>query len=310
MIDAEPWRMVAGGAIEAQYAVPSDAWYFDANRQAAMPFAVLLEVALQPCGWFAAYMGSALASDADLHFRNLGGSAVQHAAVTRDAGVLTTTVKVTNVSASGGMIIQHYAFAMNGADGEKVYEGDTYFGFFSKEALADQVGIREADRYAPTEAETDRAVAFDYPTAAPFPDKRLRMIDRVDLLVTDAGPHGHGFVRGSKRVDPAEWFFEAHFHEDPVWPGSLGLEAFLQLVEAFAAQRWGAGPDARFETVALGERHEWVYRGQVIRADELVTVEAAITDVDEARRLIRANGFLVVDGRVIYQMTDFTVRMP
>ena len=28
-----------------------------------MPFAVLLEVALQPCGWLAAYMGSALTSD-------------------------------------------------------------------------------------------------------------------------------------------------------------------------------------------------------------------------------------------------------
>ncbi len=35
-------------------------WYFAANRQATMPFAVLLEIALQPCGWLAAYLGSAL----------------------------------------------------------------------------------------------------------------------------------------------------------------------------------------------------------------------------------------------------------
>ena len=52
-----------------------DAWYFAADRQPAMPFAVLLEVALQPCGWLAAYMGSALTSPDDLHFRNLGGQA-------------------------------------------------------------------------------------------------------------------------------------------------------------------------------------------------------------------------------------------
>ena len=31
-----------------------------------MPFCILLEIALQPCGWLAAYMGSALKSDQDL----------------------------------------------------------------------------------------------------------------------------------------------------------------------------------------------------------------------------------------------------
>ena len=45
-----------------------------------MPLAVLLEVALQACGWLAAYMGSALTSDDDLKFRNLGGTARQHRA--------------------------------------------------------------------------------------------------------------------------------------------------------------------------------------------------------------------------------------
>ena len=50
-------------AVEAEYDVPPDAWYFAADRQARMPFAVLLEVALQPCGWLAAYVGSALTSD-------------------------------------------------------------------------------------------------------------------------------------------------------------------------------------------------------------------------------------------------------
>ena len=55
--------MVAGGEIEARYDVPPDAWYFAAERQGRMPFAVLLEAALQPCGWLAAYLGSALTSD-------------------------------------------------------------------------------------------------------------------------------------------------------------------------------------------------------------------------------------------------------
>jgi hypothetical protein len=46
----------------------------------------------------------------------------------------------------------------------------------------------------------------------------------------------------------------------------------------------------------------------VIPADHEVTVEACVTAVDDARRLLRADGFLCVDGRVIYSMQDFTVR--
>src|SRR6184192_2205623 len=104
--------MVAGGKIEAEYDVPHDAWYFAANGQPRMPFAVLLEVALQPCGWLAAFMGSALTSSIDLRFRNLGGTAGPALPVRPDAGALTTRVQVTKVASSGGMIIQTFDFAV------------------------------------------------------------------------------------------------------------------------------------------------------------------------------------------------------
>ncbi len=66
--------MVAGAMVEAQYEVPADEWYFKAEGQPLMPFCVLLEAALQPCGWLAAYVGSALTSPTDISFRNLGGT--------------------------------------------------------------------------------------------------------------------------------------------------------------------------------------------------------------------------------------------
>ena len=97
--------MVAGGEVETQYDVPPEAWYFAANRCPQMPFSVLLEVALQPCGWLAAYLGSALTSAEDLSFRNLGGKATQFEPVGPDSGTLTTQVKITQVSHSAGMII-------------------------------------------------------------------------------------------------------------------------------------------------------------------------------------------------------------
>jgi hypothetical protein len=60
----------------------------------------------------------------------------------------------------------------------------------------------------------------------------------------------------------------------------------------------------------LGHRHTWVYRGQVLPTDKRVTVQAAVTHVDNALRSLRADGFLTVDGRVIYQMTDFALTIP
>jgi 3-hydroxymyristoyl/3-hydroxydecanoyl-(acyl carrier protein) dehydratase len=304
-IDAEPWVMKSGGRIEAQYDVPPDAWYFASNRQPHMPFAVLLEAALQPCGWLAAYVGSALTSPIDLSFRNLGGTATQHRRVGPDSGTLTNRVERTSVSSSAGMIIQRCGFSMSDARGP-VYEGTTEFGFFSKEALSNQVGLRDAVLHEPGAAERERGRRFDYPREAPYPDDTFRMIDRVDLHVPDGGPAGLGFIRGSVDVDPSAWFFKAHFFQDPVWPGSLGLESMLQLMKAVAADRWGG---TVFENVALGRVHTWTYRGQVIPSDRAVTVDVAVTKVDPGAKCLTADGTLTVDGRIIYRMKDFTVRV-
>lgn len=308
-VQGEPWIMAAPKSAEAQYDVPPDAWYFAANRHHNMPFSVLLEVVLQPCGWLAAYVGSALTSDVDLSFRNLGGKATQFSQVTAAVGTLTTVVKLTSVSTSGGMIIQHYDYTLTNSDGDILYQGTTYFGFFTKQALAHQLGLREAKPFQPTTEEAARGESFAYPQEPPYPGTQLRMVDQIDLYVPDGGPQGLGFIRGSKIVNPQEWFFQAHFYQDPVWPGSLGLEAFLQLLKAAAIKRWGWRPQNRFETMAVNHPHEWTYRGQVIPADRHVTIQAEITAVDDAQRLLEARGFLIVDGRIIYQMERFTLKM-
>jgi len=320
-INAEPWKLVAGGVIEAQYDVPPDAWYFRADRQDHMPFAVLLEVALQPCGWLAAYIGTALTSPVDLSFRNLGGTAIQFAPVYPDAGTLTTTVRITKTATSGGMVIQDFDLEVTN-HGETVYKGSTTFGFFSKESLAQQVGVRDAKLHQPTAEERARGRSFDYPDESPLPMASpplvrerqsgvMRMIDRVELFVPDGGPSGLGFIVGTMAVDPDDWFFKAHFYLDPVCPGSMGLESFLQLLKVVAVERWGhPSLQLRGEFHILGDKpHRWIYRGQVIPRNKLVTVHAMITAIDDERRIVQANGFLLVDGLVIYQMNDFRLQM-
>ena len=52
-----------------------------------------------------------------------------------------------------------------------------------------------------------------------------------------------------------------------------------------------------------------MYRGQVLPGDRRVTVQAVVTAVDDRQRRLQADGFLAVDGRIIYQMNDFTLRL-
>lgn len=303
-----PFVCEAGGDCVAEVDRATWAWTLEANRQDDIAFAVLLEIGLQACGWLAAYAGSALTADVDLKFRNLGGAATLHRPVRADDEVLIMRAKMTRVSKSGGMIIQHFDFGVYGEDGEAIHVGTTYFGFFTEAALADQKGLRDVTPHVlPPEERSRSRAPMRVPDTAPMPTPKWRMIDRVDLWVDDGGTHGRGFLEGSIDVDPSFWFFAAHFHEDPVWPGSLGLEAFLQLLKVYAIDRFDLGPQARFETMPLRHEHRWEYRGQVVPTASVVVVQVHIRSVDAAAMRVEAEGILIVDGRPIYAMQAFAV---
>ena len=162
-IEPAPWVLQADGWVEAQYDVPADDWYFAADRSGSMPFCVLLEIALQPCGWLAAYAGSALKSSKDLKFRNLGGKAVIHRNLPPQRQTLTMRTRITKVAEAADMIIEHFDFQVLAAD-QMIYDGDTNFGFFTPQALAQQVGLRQAV-YQPNASELAQIAAA---AAAPF----------------------------------------------------------------------------------------------------------------------------------------------
>lgn len=136
-----------------------------------------------------------------------------------------------------------------------------------------------------------------------LPSRALRMLDRVEVFT------GRGTTRlhGTKAVDPAEWFFKAHFFQDPVWPGSLGLEAFLQALKAAALHlRPGLARTHRFAPL-LARRHAWTYRGQVLPGNREVTLEAEIHSPADEPDVVVAGGILSVDGLPIYKMDGFGI---
>ena len=92
-----------------------------------------------------------------------------------------------------------------------------------------------------------------------------------------------------------------------------GLERGVAAVELVPER----SPQTTVEERRQVERHEGAgehlvvghHRGQVLPASNRVSVQAAITEVDDADRRLQADGYLSVDGRVIYQMNDFALRL-
>ncbi len=313
-IEGELARFEPDQQIEVAYDIPSDAWYFDDNGFATMPYCVLLEAALQPCGWLASFVGSALTSDTDLVFRNLDGTSTLKAELPRDAGTLKTQAKIVGVSASAGMIIESFEVTC-WLDDVIVYEMTTVFGFFPKEALEAQVGIPiPEDERDVLEAPNDTAIDLRQQPARYFggsaclPSLQLLMIDRI----TGIWPEQNRY-RSEQDVDPDAWYFKAHFFQDPVQPGSLGIEAMIQLLQ-FAMLERGLDEgmqNPRFEPLGLDTPLTWKYRGQVSVGNEHVNciVDVLETGKDERGTYAIAKAALYVDGMRIYEAKNLGMRL-
>lgn len=304
-----------GATIEIEYDVPQHAWYFEQNGARTMPFCVLLEAVLQPCGWLASFVGSALLGSEDLSFRNLDGSGQVLAEVFPSSGTLRTVTTIKTVSRSGGMILETFEVQCFIGD-TPIYKLHTGFGFFPKAALANQVGLPTTPvQRAQLEAPAPYFVDLTQ-NPARFCDGSLRlagpmllMIDRVTAYDAKGGAAGMGFARAEKTIDPSEWFFKAHFFQDPVQPGSLGIEAMLQLLQfTMIEDNLGHGMrQPRFVPLALGHDMTWKYRGQVVPTNEIVTTTLEITkrtEDEHGRPLVFAEASLWVDGKRIYHATS------
>jgi 3-hydroxymyristoyl/3-hydroxydecanoyl-(acyl carrier protein) dehydratase len=211
------------------------------------------------------------------------------------------------------MIIQTFSVALHDDEG-LLYECETVFGFFSKTALAQQIGVREAHWYVAENLITAHPEQLPYPARAPFPDADLRMLDHLSVLSLTGGRHGLGWVEGHARVDPQAWYFAAHFYQDPVIPGSLGIESMAQLLKVYALERWSHlrnhdDPGAQFQSPACGVEMSWTYRGQVVPANEQVAVQIHISRVDSATATLLADGYLAVDGRIIYSVENLSLSL-
>lgn len=315
--DAPPGSMQVGSAVEIEYDLPDEAWYFDDNDGVTMPFAVLLEAALQPCGWLAAYMGVPLQCETDLNFRNLDGEGTLLRPVRRGDGILRTSVRCTSIARNGDTFIEAFDVECRLGD-TRVYTLKTVFGHFTAESLRAQKGLpaTEAERTAVQARQGPPVNLITEGHASQLPRlarSQLLMLDQVNGFWPQGGAAGRGRLLAQFDVNPNAWFFKAHFYRDPVQPGSLGIEAMIQLLQFYMRDRGlAAGMRMpRFEPLATGRPMAWKYRGQVLPTNRRVSVEMDIHDEgrDTEGPWVSANAWLWVDGLRIYFAKGLTVRI-
>nr|MDA3896656.1 hypothetical protein [Desulfobacteraceae bacterium] len=306
--------MKANETIEVDYDIPENEWYFDKNGNRTMPFCVLMEVALQPCGWLAVFEGGPATSDKPLYFRNMDGTGTLTDEILPHAGTIRTRTTLTKVINFSGIILVNFDVECFIKD-KCVYKMETGFGFFHKEALDHQKGLPATDEQRkwldePSEfliELTDRPEK--YCSKEPrLPKPMLLMIDRVTGFWPEGGKKGLGRLRAEKTVDISEWFFKAHFFHDPVQPGSLGVEAMVQTLQFYMIHKdmHKGITNPWFQPIGLDRPVTWKYRGQVTPSAKRISIEMEITDEgrDEKGSFAVAEAWLWADNLKIFHVKD------
>ncbi|MGK0363175.1 MAG: PfaB family protein [Saprospiraceae bacterium] len=317
--------------ILAEYDVPTDAWYYEQNATKTMPYSILMEIALQPCGLLGAYLGSTLQfPDMDLYLRNLDGDGesfdLPMGTDFRSKTILNKSILTSSI-AHGGTILQRYTFELS-IDGHVFYKGNSSFGFFTKEALASQAGLDKgaeipawyiSQNLSPkdyTQINLDslygKMKLYKAPAGKPhyrLSENQLNMLDKV-LISKDKGEFGKGYIHATKFVKPYNWFFACHFYQDPVMPGSLGVESILQSMQVFALQQ-DLGKDFKNPKFVQLAQHKtvWKYRGQILLPVKEMHLEVHVKSVEMRAGVLAvvADAYLWNGTMRIYQVTDLAL---
>lgn len=290
-------QLKPGASITTQYQVLSQAW-FGSQPGDCVPYFTLMEMALQPCGFLSAYLGTAfLNPNEDYYFRNLDGNAVLHSQPRLHGQVVTARAELRSSALSGGTIIQKFAFSLS-VSGQDFYEGESVFGYFSYASMAAQAGLDGGHSLPPRAGWTPAASPLQAPQAT-----SLQLLDRIFPYTDQSSPLSG--LWAERTINPADWFFERHFYQDPVMPGSLGIEAMVQALQHLAVQRGDAQAGQPYQFL-LNQPLSWKYRGQILRSTPRMLVEVALDRVESlsSGKAYIAKASLWGDTLRLYEVTN------
>lgn len=295
-------QLSKGSTIWTAYDMPINPWFYRQNSSFALPYSILMEIGLQPCGFLSAYLGTTfLYSEQSLYFRNLDGQGHLIQLPELRGKTIGNTATLLSTSNIQGMILQSFTFQVS-CNGQVFYEGLASFGHFSAAALANQVGLDRGKELLPwfqTEAAQSysaQAIHLKQPEIRhqynlqhrnhngksphiQLPQHQLDLLHDA-IIIAGGGQHQKGYIYAWKAVKPTDWYFNCHFYLDPVMPGSLGVEAILQAMQIYARslEAFQLMQSPRF---ALLDRHQmvWKYRGQIPHGSTEMQLEVHLSQI-------------------------------
>jgi 3-hydroxymyristoyl/3-hydroxydecanoyl-(acyl carrier protein) dehydratase len=315
-IEGQRHQLNAPARIVTACEVPADAWYFQHNASPFVPLSVIMEMALQPCGFLSAYLGTALsAPDQDFLFRNLDGTATLLANLDLHGQTVINHASLHSTISGAGTIIQSFSFCLS-CNGVDFYRGESVFGYFPPAVMARQAGLD--DQRAPVKLQDQDIlpqqtwdVLDESKPSYRLSSGQLNFLDQIQVTKT-GGSYGLGMVSAQKTVNPQDWFFSNHFYQDPVMPGSLGVEAIQQTMQAYCLA-CGLGSDFHSPRFSLqsGSAMQWKYRGQITPAHHEMQIEVQIKDAqsEPGHTAVMADASLWADGKRIYEILNIGMRI-
>ncbi|MFE5563951.1 beta-ketoacyl synthase N-terminal-like domain-containing protein [Amycolatopsis japonica] len=327
-IDAEPCR-IGVGSIRTETDVTEQCWYLDPSGRMPAGFAVEAGQAdLMLISW----MGADLHNRGERVYRLLGCDITFYGSPPVPGETLAFDITIDQHHEHNGVHVFLFHFDCRVGDELRLTVRNAQAGFFRDEELASTSGILwdpaadppdlDAPHQAPAlvcqrrEFGPDLVALFaqgrldecfgaewaetrNHLRTPRITDGALRFLHEVVDFAPHGGPWGRGYLRARSRVAPDDWFFAAHFKDDPCMPGMLMFEGCLQAM-AFHLSALGHTVNAdgwRFEPVT-GAAMQMRCRGQVTPESREIEYELFVAEVttDPVPTII-ADVLITVDGK-------------
>ena len=326
-IEGDRHDLTGGATIVTEYDTPANPWYYCQNSSDVIPYSILMEIALQPCGFLSAYLGTTfLYPTDDLYFRNLDGEGTLLKTIDLRGKTITNTSRLLSSVNVQEMILQKFSVEL-ACQGERFYVCEASFGHFSTNALAKQVGLDRGQNVAPW-SEQNQSLKPEIPQKTTIdlrsPESQRRYYkasevqtnyrlaqDKLNLIhgvkiIENGGQYQQGYIYAYKDVQPDDWYFKCHFFQDPVMPGSLGIEAIMQALQVYALHL-DLGQRFRSPQFTHLEHHQiiWKYRGQIPQPSQpqriYLEIHISYVDISEQQVIVIGDASLWKQGMRIYE---------
>ncbi|SIS37380.1 FabA-like domain-containing protein [Insolitispirillum peregrinum] len=180
------------------------------------------------------------------------------------------------------------------------------------------IGFMEAARLSqparpiarPALSHDDSAILGPLPEGRRLPlveGDRLPVLDRLRLADPTGGPQQLGRFVADLHNDPYHWLYAAHFHNDPVLPGSVMVASLQRLLTVAAAEK---GLSLSEQSRVFDGRLSGQFRGQILPSTAQVRLCLDITtsqNGDDGSLTLKAQGRVWADGSAIGQINGLSL---